>query len=1371
MITRLVKKVLFFPIRVLSRTYRVITAATSVPDVLPVGGLSGERASGLLFALRQDEFVAVQWLTSLQLAQIASDRLLHDVDAADGSLSFWSARLKGGAHRSFLLLGQGPTSFVLDCVDFLRGHPRRRLGALKQPNATDQIERRVILLRALRGRLCEALAKVHNGAAQLNLAAGSEAARSLSAAAAAAQPCAAGGPGGPAADESARLLAAAREAALHCVLSVSTAVENARRAAEELTTCPPEETHAETAATLMHKAAAVARALTERAARKLQRITGFSAEFLSKDYGAEEGGSATSGSPKEECDDEVETALERAAAVLIFESSATSSTSANAALAAAAGASSRRHGIIRIPEWLAAPSKYKQHWIRYSFIGLACFWSARFLYLHSPLAGSDDLEMWARSVAESVTSAYRDRVLVPLLQLKDELFATFRQRRSIVSVGEYETDKASLERMLRDFEADFGKASTKKVDPEISAALERAGAGAGDNNATAEGEKAREGKGDEGDELLPGMAFMMSCYEDELKKPIRNIVNGSLLRAILIQEGETYDIHMIMNLSSYKVQKLKLDTESAMLELDQILRANELTVAVVAAVPSLLIAGGTCYALFRWLTPSPPDRRSEALPARMAMVEVERTIHKLALEGTPELQGEVVWRVARSLLCWVKLRPCACRVTYSKINGQHMVASADQSTALLVAAANIIDGRVFPDYSLCTTSTRREQIRGQIISGASLKTAVVKSRWFGRPSAKASEFSVDGCQSVSLGGRQGRSLDVYGGSVTQGCKILVQSVGGGTCSTGQASSDQLSGGQLLYGLKATIYPDAYGADCNSSSSKPYGLPDFGGLQADPSLPQRCQDPSLMKAYGGVFPGSPPLDAGKYSKCYGMQLEGYVQVAATAGITSSSAGLDTSAYANRFRVCARYSGHAEVTLNGASLQTSSAGNYDATLVCHDVPYLPAGLLPLSVQFASGPNDVNNVFQLWVIPVKSVTQIAAPVNPGEEYQIEYACTSCCGLFGGSGDCCAPLDGCAFRTESCTPAAEPTTTKPTAKPPAAEPTTGKPPSATAKPTASTEPASAEPPALTAAAQSPLSATTFATPIAAPSQPPTTDIPTPATAGVQPTTAEPPSPIAATAEPPAAPLSATTEPPITTAAKSTAADISTPATTSVQPTTAEPPAPITAAPQPPTTDISTPATASVQSPTAEPPTSLAATAEPPAADLSTPATASLQLTHCEAPSCGGATAASKPLWSEGCRLSRPGTCCMYALQMAYYSSNGSALAVTNAATVPVAVVCNTSVPLSFQPSDFAVRGASAGANATVVAVADVTTGTNADITTAVVEISVNPAYEGVVSITFAASSVRSKKGPRVLVAAAQLTYTKQQAALPVMTTAAEYT
>jgi hypothetical protein len=48
-----------------------------------------------------------------------------------------------------------------------------------------------------------------------------------------------------------------------------------------------------------------------------------------------------------------------------------------------------------------------------------------------------------------------------------------------------------------------------------------------------------------------------------------------------------------------------------------------------------------------------------------------------------------------------------------------------------------------------------------------------------------------------------------------------------------------------------------------------------------------------------------------------------------------------------------------------------------------------------------------------------------------------------------------------------------------------------------------------------------------------------------------------------------------------------------------------------------------------------------------------------------------------------------------------------------------------SFQGSDFVARGVGAGANATVTAVADVTSGANADITTCVIEVSVDPAYE----------------------------------------------
>ena len=79
-----------------------------------------------------------------------------------------------------------------------------------------------------------------------------------------------------------------------------------------------------------------------------------------------------------------------------------------------------------------------------------------------------------------------------------------------------------------------------------------------------------------------------------------------------------------------------------------------------------------------------------------------------------------------------------------------------------------------------------------------------------------------------------------------------------------------------------------------------------------------------------------------------------------------------------RVCARYTGHAQVTLNGVTLTTSPLGNFDSTLVCHDYSYLPSGLLPISVQYASDPTDINNAFQFWIIPVKSVTEVADPVG---------------------------------------------------------------------------------------------------------------------------------------------------------------------------------------------------------------------------------------------------------------------------------------------------------------------------------------------------------------------------------------------------------
>ena len=74
---------------------------------------------------------------------------------------------------------------------------------------------------------------------------------------------------------------------------------------------------------------------------------------------------------------------------------------------------------------------------------------------------------------------------------------------------------------------------------------------------------------------------------------------GQLPRSLLIQ-----------------VQKLKVDTEAAMLEIDQILKANELNMALLAALPAFLVTGAGLVMLFRVLQPSPPDPVREALPCR-----------------------------------------------------------------------------------------------------------------------------------------------------------------------------------------------------------------------------------------------------------------------------------------------------------------------------------------------------------------------------------------------------------------------------------------------------------------------------------------------------------------------------------------------------------------------------------------------------------------------------------------------------------------------------------------------------------------------------------------------------------------------------------
>jgi hypothetical protein len=253
--------------------------------------------------------------------------------------------------------------------------------------------------------------------------------------------------------------------------------------------------------------------------------------------------------------------------------------------------------LVKLPEWMLMPSKAQQHWIRYTFIAFGAAYGGSFLLKHSPLYGSKDLENWTLACLKAVRGAWSTHVIEPLENLQGELFNTFRRRPSIVSIDEYESDRDSLSRMLQEFKVDVEKKR------KLPATLSASGASGQDAD----------------DTVLEGMEVLMHCYENELKKPIRNLVAGDLMRSLLIQ-----------------VQKMKVDTESAMLEIDQILKANELSISLVAAIPAFIIAGACLYTFGRVLTPSAPDPRKEAARSRLAMVDVERSLEYLVLPRTAE---------------------------------------------------------------------------------------------------------------------------------------------------------------------------------------------------------------------------------------------------------------------------------------------------------------------------------------------------------------------------------------------------------------------------------------------------------------------------------------------------------------------------------------------------------------------------------------------------------------------------------------------------------------------------------------------------------------------------------------------------------------
>lgn len=219
---------------------------------------------------------------------------------------------------------------------------------------------------------------------------------------------------------------------------------------------------------------------------------------------------------------------------------------------------------------------------------------------------------------------------------------------------EFLAETRALERMLADFDRDVSSSSSSdstskpsfpssSSPPSPSASAYKGGNGA---SAAAAAAGAETNSTPEPSPL--SMARLMRTYEEELRYPVKNLLSGHLARCLLIQ-----------------LQKVKVDSSSALLEMDQVLRANELSLAATAAVPALAavwVLGIGAKRLFFGNRGPPPDPRRAAAPLRSAFADAEDALVLVAAaeeeaegggrseeEEREELAGRALVELSRAL--------------------------------------------------------------------------------------------------------------------------------------------------------------------------------------------------------------------------------------------------------------------------------------------------------------------------------------------------------------------------------------------------------------------------------------------------------------------------------------------------------------------------------------------------------------------------------------------------------------------------------------------------------------------------------------------------------------------------------------------------
>ena len=411
---------------------------------------------------------------------------MAELDDIDANLQFWGARAQRGRHFWFALLQQGPVAFV-ERLDELahwlpQGHLQRRL-----LNQADLTERRVLIFRLLRQALAKALAQVQAAATLLYLRQTLEGGAALHEVV----------EGDGAADVP--LHVAAREAVDACLAQIITAFYQLHQSAAEVLGPLPAGAGPGVRAPAGGPAGDAEDARVLR--RTLSNLLGF--HYLRGIFSRPELQGGGGGGEQGEGQEAVAAGAWAGAAVapaaaagpiratarraqaqaaVGFVSLVPAGASVQTALSAAHQGARRLHRVrlIAVPRWARMPSPLQQHWLQYLAGGAVATYALLFLYRHSSLAGSNDLRRWNRGAAKAVLGAWREHIVAPLDQVKNELFNTFRRRPTLASYESYLSDKQSLHRMLADFGRDYaGGARRAGSSPAAAAAAAGATAAAG----------------------------------------------------------------------------------------------------------------------------------------------------------------------------------------------------------------------------------------------------------------------------------------------------------------------------------------------------------------------------------------------------------------------------------------------------------------------------------------------------------------------------------------------------------------------------------------------------------------------------------------------------------------------------------------------------------------------------------------------------------------------------------------------------------------------------------------------------------------------------------------------------------------------------